>query len=181
MRIDQELRDMIADMFNLMYETNGVGLAANQVGLPLQFFVMNATGEREKPEEEHVFINPVLLKRNGKVADSEGCLSFPGINAEVLRAETITFEAFTLEGEAVRYQWKGHPARVVQHETDHLHGIGFVDRLSPTVRLEIQRELDDLETIFQSNRRRNFILSDELIVQEIADLEKRYCSTLSRV
>lgn len=167
---------MIPDMFAIMYETDGVGLAANQVGLPFQLFVMNDSGDPEKPEEELVFINPVILKRSGKTEDAEGCLSFPGITAEVLRAETIVFEAITLQGELVRHEWKGHSARVVQHETDHLHGVGFVDRLTPTARLEIQKELDDMETVFNGDRRLGFIPSDEEIARQIEELEKRYCS-----
>ncbi len=176
-KIDKELRDMIPEMFKIMYETDGVGLAANQVGLPFQLFVMNASGEPEKTEEEHVFINPVIMKRSGKIEDSEGCLSFPGVTAEVLRAETIFFEAITLSGDTVQFEWKGHPARVVQHETDHLHGVGFVDRLTPTALLEIQKELDDMLTVFQGDRRVGFIPSDEEIARQIDEMEKRYCAS----
>ncbi len=168
---------MIPEMFKIMYETDGVGLAANQVGLPFQLFMMNASGDAEKPEEEHVFINPVILKRSGKVEDSEGCLSFPGVTAQVVRAETVLFEAITLQGETVRFEWKGHPARVIQHETDHLHGIGFVDRLSPTSLLQIRRELDDLRTVFEGDQRLGFIPSEEEIARQIDDMEKRYCAS----
>lgn len=174
-KINRELRDWIAEMFQTMYETEGVGLAANQVGLPFRLFVMNPTGDPEKPEEEHVFINPVILKKSGKIEDNEGCLSFPGIHADVLRSESIDVEAIDLKGEVFRFQWKGHPARIVQHETDHLNGVGFVERLSPAALLEIKEDIEELKMFFESDRARGFIPSDEEIAREIEELEKKFC------
>lgn len=174
-KINRELRDRIAEMFQTMYETEGVGLAANQVGLPFRLFVMNPTGDPEKPEEEHVFINPVILKKSGKIDDNEGCLSFPGIHADVLRSESIDVEAIDLKGEVFRFQWKGHPARIVQHETDHLNGVGFIERLSPAALLEIKEDIEELKMFFESDRARGFIPSDEEIAREIEELEKKFC------
>lgn len=174
-KIDAELRKSVTEMFELMYASEGVGLAANQVGLPYQLFVMNASGDKEKKEEEHCFINPVILKRKGKFTDNEGCLSFPDIRAEVVRAESIEFEGIDLNGELVRFQWKGHPARVVQHETDHLHGIGFVDRLSATALLEVKESLQELQLVFESDQRLGFIPSNEEIAQRIKELEEQRC------
>ncbi len=171
-KINQSLREKIAEMFRIMYEHEGVGLAANQVGLPYQLLVMNPEGDPEKKEGEQVLINPVILKRSGKVADNEGCLSFPGIHADVVRAEKITFEAITLDGQVRRFEWKGHPARIVQHETDHLNGISFVDRLSTGALLEIKRELEDLQTVFEGDRRLGFIPSDGEIAGQIEELER---------
>ncbi|MDR0871300.1 MAG: peptide deformylase [Planctomycetaceae bacterium] len=174
-KIDQELRDIAAEMFDLMYSSEGVGLAANQVGLPYQLFVMNDTGDKEKKESEHCFINPVILKRKGRVADNEGCLSFPDVRADVIRAESIEFEAITLSGETVRFNWKGHPARVVQHETDHLHGIGFVDRLSSTALLEIRKTLQDLQAVFEGDQRLGFVPLNVEIMEQLAELEQKRC------
>ncbi|MGL4595047.1 MAG: peptide deformylase [Thermoguttaceae bacterium] len=174
-RINQELRELVRQMFELMYESDGVGLAANQVGLPLQLFVMNSTGNKEKPDEEHVFINPVILKRKGKAEDSEGCLSYPGINASVVRSKTIDVEAITLTGDVVRFKWSDHPARVVQHEMDHLNGIGFVDRISATFLKELEESLDELETVFEGDRRLGFIASDADIDKERTALLRQFC------
>jgi peptide deformylase len=174
-KIDQGLRDIVAEMFQLMYDTQGVGLAANQVGLPYSLFVMNATGDPEKKEEEYVFINPIILKKNGKAKDNEGCLSFPGIHADVVRPESIDVESIALNGDVQRFQWTGHSARIVQHETDHLNGIRFVDRLSPVAVLEVKEALEDLKTVFASDQRLGFIPSNTEIMQELKKLEQLRC------
>ncbi|MDR1142291.1 MAG: peptide deformylase, partial [Planctomycetaceae bacterium] len=158
-KIDQGLRDIIAEMFQTMYDTQGVGLAANQVGLPYRLFVMNATGDHEKKEEEYVFINPVILKKSGKIRDNEGCLSFPEIHADVIRPEFIEVESIALNGEVQHFDWDGRLARIVQHETDHLNGIGFIDRLSQTAFAAIKEELEELKTVFAADQQRGFIPS----------------------
>jgi peptide deformylase len=174
-KIDQGLREIIKEMFQTMYETQGVGLAANQVGLPYRLFVMNATGEREKKEEEYVFINPVILKKNGKTKDEEGCLSFPEIHADVIRPEMIEIESIALNGNVQHFEWDGRPARIVQHETDHLNGIGFIDRLSQTAVIAIKEELEELKTIFTSNQQRGLIPQDTEIIHELKKLERLRC------
>jgi peptide deformylase len=174
-KIDQGLRDIVVEMFQTMYDTSGVGLAANQVGLPYCLFVMNATGDREKKEEEYVFINPVILKKSGKAKDNEGCLSFPGLHADVIRAESIVVESIALNGEVQHFQWEGRPARIVQHETDHLNGVGFIDRLSVTAKLEIKNELEDLKTVFAGDQQRGFIPSDSEIFRKLKELEQLRC------
>ncbi len=173
-RINQKLRDLIAEMFTTMYETDGVGLAANQVGLPLRLFVMNPTGDKEKKDEEYVFINPVILKRHGTAEDEEGCLSYPEIRVPVVRTESIEFEGIAMDGSLQQFCWKGHPARVVQHELDHLNGVGFVERLSSTVLLTIQEDLDDLRTEFEGNQRLGFVPSATEIARQIAELEAEW-------
>ncbi|MDR3196615.1 MAG: peptide deformylase [Planctomycetaceae bacterium] len=174
-KIDQGLRDIIAEMFQTMYDTQGVGLAANQVGLPYRLFVMNPSGDPEKKEEEYVFINPIILQKSGKSKENEGCLSFPDIHAEVIRPEFIDVESIALNGDLQHFQWAGYPARIVQHETDHLDGIGFIDRLSQTALLEIKEELEELKTVFASNQRRGFIPSETEIIQELKELERLRC------
>jgi peptide deformylase len=109
-KINQELRDIVGEMFEIMYASDGVGLAASQVGLPFRLFVMNPTGKKEETEEEYVFINPVILKKTGNVSDNEGCLSFPDIHADVVRAETVEVESISLSGEEQRFKWKDRRA-----------------------------------------------------------------------
>ena len=173
-RINQELRDIVAEMFETMYAAAGVGLAANQVGLPFQLFVMNSTGNKEEKEQEYVFVNPVILKKNGNACDNEGCLSFPDIHADVIRAETIEVEAISLSGEVQHFKWTGRPARIVQHEMDHLNGICFVDRLAATAKLEIRSELEELNTVFEGDQRLGFY-SAEAAMQEREEYERKFC------
>ena len=173
-KINQELRDIVAEMFEVMYAASGVGLAANQVGLPFQLFVMNATGNKETKEEEYVFINPVLLKKNGNAVDNEGCLSFPDVHADVVRPETIEVESVSLSGEIQHFKWKDRHARIVQHEIDHLNGIGFVDRLSATAKLGIRSELDDMHAVFEGDQQLGFV-SLETAMQALEEYERKFC------
>src|SRR5215208_4628735 len=85
-QIDDDLRAKVREMFDLMYESRGIGLAANQVAIPYRFFVMNQTADPAKQDEERVFTNPEIVKRHSSVEDEEGCLSFPGLYAKVRRA-----------------------------------------------------------------------------------------------
>ena len=108
-KVDAELRKMILEeMFPLMYATKGVGLSANQVGLPYRFFIMNPTGDAEKPEEQRVFLNPELTLGAGKpVLGEEGCLSFPGIYAMVSRAPKVRIRGYDLDGQEVSLKLEG--------------------------------------------------------------------------
>ena len=172
-KINQELRDIVAEMFETMYATGGVGLAANQVGLPFRLFVMNPTGNKEEGTE-YVFINPVILKKNGNATDNEGCLSFPDIHADVVRSETIEVESVSLSGEEQLFQWTDRPARIVQHEVDHLNGICFADRVAATAKIEIKPELDDLSTVFEGNQRLGFDAL-EAAMQTWKEYEQKLC------
>ena len=174
MKIDAELKEIVREMFDLMYDTDGLGLAANQVGLPYQFFVMNASGDREKKEEEYVFINPVIQKKKGKEEDEEGCLSFPEIRAPVVRAAEIELEGISLEGKPQRFTWKGLLARAVQHETDHLKGVSFIERLSEPAFLEVREQLANLETQFETDQRLGLIPPNEEIEAQIAQWVKKW-------
>lgn len=173
-KINQELRDIVAEMFETMYAASGVGLAANQVGLPFQLFVMNATGNKETKEEEYVFINPVILKKNGNVTENEGCLSFPDILADVVRSEVIEVESISITGEVQHFKWKDRSARIVQHEMDHLKGTGFVDLLSASAKLEIRSELDDMHAVFEGDQRLGFV-STETAMQTLEEYERKFC------
>ncbi len=171
-RVDRELRDMIAQMFELMYKHEGVGLAANQVDLPYRLFIANPTGDANKKEQEFVFINPVILSGKGQVDGEEGCLSIPGLTAEVTRKETVQIEAYNLAGELFTGELEGLFARIVQHETDHLDGVLFIDRLSPAQFADFREDLEEFEIDFQSKRDVGEMPTDEQIVAKIVELEK---------
>ena len=171
-RVDNELRDMIAQMFDLMYEHEGVGLAANQVDLPYRFFVANPTGDAENEEAEQVFINPVIRSGKGQAEGEEGCLSIPDVRAAVVRQERVTVEAYGLTGEAFVGELEGLFARIVQHETDHLDGKLFIDRLAPTQLAEVRDQLEEFEIVFQSQRDCGEMPTDEQIAVQLAELEQ---------
>jgi peptide deformylase len=158
-------------MLDLMYADEGIGLAATQVDLPYRLFVMNVKGDPEAADEELVFINPVITSRKGQAEDREGCLSFPEIYAPVRRAAKIVVDAYSLDGREMSYEMDGLYARAVQHELDHLDGVVFIDRLSPTNLMDIQEELDDLEVEFNMQRRLKVIASDEEIAARLLELE----------
>jgi peptide deformylase len=171
-RVDQELHAIVRNMFELMYEANGVGLAANQIDLPYRLFVVNLESDPEAAEEERVFINPVLSDRKGMVEGEEGCLSLPGVYADVKRSAEVVLNAFDLAGEEVSLPLEGLLARVVQHEIDHLNGILFIDRLSPTGELAVKQALEDFETQFTGQRQRGEIPDDAAIARRLAELEQ---------
>lgn len=174
-RFDADLRKTIHKMFDLMYEAKGVGLAANQVDLPLRLFVVNLEAEPEKGEEM-VFINPVLsLPRGGQVEAEEGCLSLPGVYSEVKRPKQIRVNAFNMAGEEIEADVDGFLARVIQHETDHLDGVMFIDRISETAKLKVRDAVEDFETTFSSQRRVGEIPEDEAIFKRLQEIETRYC------
>src|SRR5262245_40675031 len=124
-QINAELRGIVRRMFELMYEHKGIGLAANQVALPYRLFVANISGDAEHADEEHVFINPEILSRQGTVEAEEGCLSLPALYGQVRRSENVVVSAFDLDGNEFEMTLEDLPARVIQHETDHLDGVLF--------------------------------------------------------
>jgi len=161
-------------MFELMYDQKGIGLAANQVDLPVRFFVMNLESDPEKGQP-YVFINPVITKPKGIDEREEGCLSFPELYINVKRPESVTVNAFNLRGEEIEAELSGLSARVVQHETDHLDGTLFVDRISPAAELAVKEPLEQFEREFATRRGVGEIASDEEIARKLAGLEKKYC------
>src|SRR6056297_2530101 len=141
--INADLRRTVEEMFELMYAANGIGLAANQVALPYQLFLINLTADPEHKEEEMVFINPVIKKRKGHVVGEEGCLSFPEMYGPVERSAEINVEAYNLKGELVSYDLNELAARAVQHENDHIEGVLFIDRMDNAELAEVQPMIDD--------------------------------------
>lgn len=171
-RVDAELVRIVREMFELMYEAKGIGLAANQVDLPYRLFVLNLTGDASEPDEEQVFINPELSQPKGSAEAEEGCLSLPGLYTQVRRPEQITVNAYDLSGNEVRATVDGLFSRAVQHETDHLNGVLFIDRLTPTARADIRDALEEFEIEFADRRKRGEIPDDERISARLAELEE---------
>ncbi len=126
----QEITDaekrLAKDMIDTMYAENGVGLAANQVGVLKQIFVASADHVRGS---EMVFINPKIVKKEGVVKEFEGCLSVPEFFEPVKRAKRVWMKALTLDGKTVEIKGEGLLSRIIQHEIDHLNGVLFIDRL----------------------------------------------------
>lgn len=172
-RVDAPLRRLVEEMFDLMYAAQGIGLAANQVDLPLRLFVSNLAGVRGEGEEM-VFINPVLSRPKGLAEREEGCLSLPGLFAPVRRPATVRLQAYTLSGDELRLELDGMQACVVQHETDHLDGVLFTDRLSPTHALDVRTALEEFELDFASRRRSGTIPADAEIAARLQAWERSY-------
>ena len=174
-RVDPELQQIVTEMFDLMYKAKGIGLAANQVNLPLQMFVINLAAEKGKGEEM-VFINPVVSAPKGSAEANEGCLSLAGVEAMVSRPDQIHVSAYDLSGKPIDQTFKGFLARVIQHEYDHIKGVMFIDRISESEKRLIEGEIEEFELEFEAARAAGTIGSDEEINQYIQDIEKRYCS-----
>jgi peptide deformylase len=139
---DEELRAIVAAMFERMRQSKGVGLAAPQVGLKRRILVLNPTGEAQ---DDLALVNPQIVARSG--ADTlfdEGCLSFPGIYAEIRRPERCSVRAFDVEGRPIEAEYSGFVSRIVQHEYDHLEGVLLVDRMSPADKLRNRAALEEL-------------------------------------
>ena len=174
-RVDADLRKLVGEMFDLMYQNKGIGLAANQVDLPYRLFVVNESGSPKERDREMVFINPVLSKPKGSDEAEEGCLSLPGLYAPVRRPASIRISGYNLSGEEVTIDAEGLLARIVQHENDHLDGVMFVDRLSQTALLDIKDKLEEFRSEFLSRRDLGEIPADAKIFATLAELEKLRC------
>lgn len=122
--MDDEVRQLVADLFETMQAARGIGLAANQVGVARRVAVVDAEGERL------VLINPRIVEASGEETGEEGCLSIPDLYADVTRPDRVVLEAMDADGNPYRTELTGLLARVTQHETDHLDGILFLDHLS---------------------------------------------------
>jgi peptide deformylase len=170
--IDKKVQDSARQMLDLMYEARGLGLAAPQVGLPYQLLVMNFAADPNQPEQEGVWINPVIMERKGSQEGEEGCLSFPDLFAKVRRAKTVKVQAYNLKGEAVEIVASDLPARVWQHEVDHLRGELFIDKMGTIARLSSRSALREFEQQFLEAQERGEIPSNVDINQTLAALEK---------
>ena len=173
-RIDAAVCDAVARMFDIMYEAQGIGLAANQVALPYRMFVVNTAGRRGDGEE-FVFINPTLSRPRGTAVQEEGCLSLPGVRMDVRRPERIVVDAWSLTGTPMHMDLDGLLARVVQHEFDHLEGRLFTDRLPEAAALEVRRDLETFREMFAGKQSRGELPDSERLVAELDRLEAARC------
>ena len=152
--IDREVREKVANMFEIMYEECGVGLAAPQVGGNARVFIVNTTGEPD-PDSEFVYINPEISRPEGeveRVRDEEGCLSIPSVKGKVTRDQVVRVKAFDLKAQTFEEQVEDLHARVVQHENDHWDGILLVSHLGLTDRLQAAKHLKKLEKEYKGQR-----------------------------
>jgi peptide deformylase len=141
---DDSLRDLVDEMFEIMYAEEGVGLAAPQVGESRRVFIIEIPEDEESEGVQLVMVNPAVQEKSGAVVAEEGCLSIPGVREKVERAETVRVSFQDLDGAACEIEAEGFLARAIQHEQDHLDGVLFVDRLSPMRRALLKRQLDDI-------------------------------------
>jgi peptide deformylase len=166
-QIDDDLRASVRAMFDLMYEARGIGLAANQVALPFRFFILNLTADPQQPDEEMVFINPVIVKRHSSIEDEEGCLSFPGLYTKVRRAKRIRVRGFNLEGLEIDMEAEDLPSRAIQHELDHVDGKLYIDYAGPLARMSFSGKLRDFETRFRQAQTSGAYPCDEDLVRRL--------------
>jgi peptide deformylase len=136
---DAALKQLAADMLETMYEAPGIGLAATQVNVHRQLLVLDVSEEKNQPM---TLVNPKILAKDGSQTYQEGCLSVPGIFADVERADRIRVEAQDVEGKPLSFEADGLLAVCIQHEMDHLVGKLFVDYLSPLKRELVRKKLE---------------------------------------
>lgn len=154
-RFDAELERLAAAMFEAMYRTKGVGLAAPQVGVNLRLLVYNPHGDPARKDAEQVLCNPRVLTRvKEREWGEEGCLSFPSIYAKIERPNGIRLEAQDLKGQPFTLELAGWDARIFQHELDHLDAILFIDRMTPSDRVRLKAQLDELVDQYKASQAR---------------------------
>ncbi len=134
-KVDDEVRQLVRDLFDTMHADNGIGLAANQVGIARRVAVVQT-----EDEDAVVLIDPVIVEREGQVKGEEGCLSIPDIFGDVERSARIVIETTTVDNERVRVEATDLRSRAIQHEIDHLEGVLFLDHLSPLKRRMLMKK-----------------------------------------
>jgi peptide deformylase len=157
--VDEAIRELAANMIETMHEAHGVGLAAQQVGQPLQLTVLDVTDVEDRPSTLKLngvemdpktamplaLLNPELTLSDDEDLGLEGCLSFPEITADIWRASSVVLRAQTLEGETVEIEAGGLLARALQHEVDHLNGVLFIDRMSAATKVALRSRLKRMQ------------------------------------
>jgi len=142
-KFDDELKKLVADMFETMYAAPGVGLAAPQVGVSKRVFVMDCSGGKD-PAQKIAMINPRVVMKEGEQTGEEGCLSFPGIYFLVMRAMRAVVRAQDVDGKEFEVDGMELTARCMLHEKDHLDGVLFIERTSPLKREMVKRGIRKL-------------------------------------
>tara|TARA_B100000214_G_C23850292_1_gene573073 strand:+ start:268 stop:819 length:552 start_codon:yes stop_codon:yes gene_type:complete len=152
----QSLQPILDDMFDSMYEAEGIGLAANQVGIDLNLFIIDIT-HTDEADETHVFINSSIISTNGdNEIFQEGCLSLPGIALDVKRPERVVLKYQTPDCQWHENEFDGLLSRAIQHEMDHLNGIFIIDRVEELVKLKYQSILKELEKESKNKKNSSF-------------------------
>jgi len=136
---DEALKKLVEDMLETMYLANGIGLAATQVNVHKRLLVLDISEDRDQPQ---TYINPEITATSGEEICEEGCLSVPGVYANVKRAEIVQIRAQDIDGNSFEEQLEGMHAVCIQHEIDHLEGRLFVDYLSPLKRNMVRKKLE---------------------------------------
>lgn len=158
-QVTDDLRALAADMLDTMREANGVGLAAQQVGVPVQLTVIDVAGIEDRPSTMWIegrevviedwmpmfLLNPQIDLADERVLGNEGCLSFPEITAEIDRAAKVRARGQLLDGRNVEFEASGLLARALQHEIDHLHGVLFIDRMDSATKVGLSGKLKRLQ------------------------------------
>lgn len=142
-KLDDSVVKLISDMLETLKLENGLGLAANQVGVLKRVFVVNLSHVKEG-EKPFAIINPMLVDKAGEIIGEEGCLSIPGIFEDVVRSKRVTFKGLAVDGREIEIKAEDLLARVMQHELDHLNGILFIDHLSKIKREQIDSQLNKI-------------------------------------
>ncbi|SOV13942.1 peptide deformylase [Plasmodium gaboni] len=142
---DDNLKSVVRKMFDIMYESKGIGLSAPQVNISKRIIVWNALYEKRKEENERIFINPSIVEQSlVKVKLIEGCLSFPGIEGKVERPSIVSISYYDVNGCKHLKILKGIHARIFQHEFDHLNGVLFIDKLTQMEKKKVRAKLNEL-------------------------------------
>jgi peptide deformylase len=172
LQIDDKLRGIVREMFELMYASNGIGLAANQVGIPLRFFILNLTADPEQPDQERVFINPQIRKRHSSEENEEGCLSFPGLYGKVRRARKIRVHSFDLQGNDVEIEADDLLGRAIQHELDHLDGKLFIDYLGTIAKTSANPKVKEIEAGYRKAQAEGIFPADDELRRQLEEYSK---------
>ncbi len=141
--VDSAIRTLLDDMTETMRDAEGVGLAAPQIGQSLQAVVIEYPEDDTDPDSAKILyqiLNPEIVRRQGQVEGQEGCLSLPGLLADVERAQAVTVKGLDRNGKAIRVKAKGWLARILQHEIDHLQGILMLDRATQIYKADKQED-----------------------------------------
>jgi peptide deformylase len=160
--VTEEIRELAEDMLETMYEAQGVGLAAQQVGRPIQLAIVDVSHDedcvtycRVNGEDTElseicplVFVNPEVKPRGDKETESEGCLSFPDLRSDITRKGEVLIKVETLDGESLTIETDGLFARAIQHEVDHLFGKLFIDRMSSARKLAVRKQLKAMQEAY---------------------------------
>jgi peptide deformylase len=157
--VNTKLRQLALDMLETMEAARGVGLAAHQVGVPIQMAVIDVADVEDRPstmaidgkpvplaeQMPLILLNPELALGKEKESGNEGCLSFPELSAEIIRSREVEVRAQTLDGKPLEFTATGLLARALQHEVDHLHGVLFIDRMSSAAKASLAGKLKRLQ------------------------------------